>query len=285
MDSYNFLITNDDGQESPLLMQLICKLSAQNYCSELRVVVPSTEQSWCAQSMTRFCPLYAQKWDISEVKAWTVNGTPADCASLGITQLFNNKPDFVISGINLGHNAGLPYYLNSGTIGAARQAFLHEVKAIAFSLQCPTSVYDAWYARDSKAMNKFQDDFIRIADICTDITKLLITPKIWKDISIFSVNIPWTANTNSKPVLTYPALYSYGSLFHKKSDGSYVHRCEGYKNGKVEDDVDKHTALTSDVQALSENLISISPISYNFKTSLNTNKALFNSLLTTINHF
>ncbi|XP_058073745.1 uncharacterized protein LOC131222617 isoform X3 [Magnolia sinica] len=61
--------------------------------------------------------------------------TPADCASLGISKaLFQGQiPDLVVSGINMGSNAGY-HIVYSGTVAGAREAFLYGVPSIAISL-------------------------------------------------------------------------------------------------------------------------------------------------------
>ena len=64
------------------------------------------------------------------VEAYRVNGTPADCVALGISQWDN--VDVVLSGINLGPNLGNGIW-HSGTLAAAKQAVLLGLRGIAFS--------------------------------------------------------------------------------------------------------------------------------------------------------
>ena len=68
-------------------------------------------------------------------KAYAVNGTPADCVKIGIAMLKEEgiRPDFVISGINLGFNSGLAVYY-SGTLAAAREGALNGIRSIALSI-------------------------------------------------------------------------------------------------------------------------------------------------------
>ena len=59
-----------------------------------------------------------------------MNGTPADCVSLGAYQW--GKVDLVLSGLNIGLNLGNSIW-HSGTVAAARQAALLGICGIALS--------------------------------------------------------------------------------------------------------------------------------------------------------
>ena len=50
-------------------------------------------------------------------------------------EIMDEKPDLVISGINIGENLGMAELTTSGTIGAAMEAAAHGVPAIAASIQ------------------------------------------------------------------------------------------------------------------------------------------------------
>ena len=126
------LITNDDGIRSPFLYSLV-KAVAASY--DTMVVAPSDEQSWIGRAMTRRGNI-----DLSEVHdqfpcpAYSLTGTPSDCVNIGLGHLCPEPPDLVLSGINIGHNAGLSFVASSGTIGAALEGALHDIPAIAASM-------------------------------------------------------------------------------------------------------------------------------------------------------
>jgi 5'-nucleotidase len=71
--------------------------------------------------------------DVENITQFAVSGTPADCVKLAISQLLDEKPDLVISGINHGSNASINV-IYSGTIGAAIEGALHGIPSIGFSL-------------------------------------------------------------------------------------------------------------------------------------------------------
>jgi len=94
------------------------------------IVAPSAERSAAAQSLTLRQPIYCD--EIAE-REYAVEGTPADAMILAFHTLLKEKPDLVISGINRGGNLGENVYY-SGTVGAAMEAAINRVPAIAVSV-------------------------------------------------------------------------------------------------------------------------------------------------------
>ncbi|KAL1806535.1 hypothetical protein ACET3Z_029603 [Daucus carota] len=126
------MVTNDDGIEGPGLQSLVQLLASTNRY-QVCVCAPDTEKSGVGHSITWQNPLQVKQVEISGATAFAVPGTPADCASLGISKtLFPRVPDLVISGINKGSNCGY-HILYSGTVAGAREAFLAGVPAISIS--------------------------------------------------------------------------------------------------------------------------------------------------------
>src|SRR6202049_245800 len=123
----HILLTNDDGYQDPGLRALAAAFAD---FATVSVVAPSQEQSGAAQSLTLRRPIVVQQ--IAEHE-WAVEGTPADYVIVALHKLLPEKPDMVISGINHGANLGENVYY-SGTVGAAREAALHHIPAVAMSL-------------------------------------------------------------------------------------------------------------------------------------------------------
>lgn len=123
----NILITNDDGIHAPGLRALV---EALKDLATITVVAPSRERSAAAQSLTLRQPIYCD--EIAE-REYSVDGTPADAMILAFHMLLTAKPDLVVSGINWGGNMGENVYY-SGTVGAALEAAINRVPAIAVSL-------------------------------------------------------------------------------------------------------------------------------------------------------
>ncbi len=132
--AYHVMVTNDDGIDAPGIRAMVAALTADpSY--QVTVVAPADQQSVSSQShITRQDVPVRAHAPIAGATAWSVGGTPATAARLGVTSLLADEPpDLVISGINRGENDGLGAW-TSGTLGAAREALLAGVPSIAFSL-------------------------------------------------------------------------------------------------------------------------------------------------------
>jgi len=123
----HILLTNDDGIQARGLNALAEELAD---FATVSIVAPSREQSGTAQALTLRQPIICHQ---EGERAWAVDGTPADCVIVAMHKLLPQKPDLVISGINHGGNLGENVYY-SGTVGAAREAALHHIPALAMSL-------------------------------------------------------------------------------------------------------------------------------------------------------
>jgi 5'-nucleotidase len=123
----HILLTNDDGIQAVGLRTL---RDAMEGLGTISIVAPSREQSGAAQSLTLRQPIVCH--EVAE-REWAIDGTPADCVIVALHRLLREPPDIVISGINYGANLGENAYY-SGTVGAAREAALHHIPAVAMSL-------------------------------------------------------------------------------------------------------------------------------------------------------
>ena len=123
----HILLTNDDGIQAEGLKALAGALEG---FATVSVVAPSREQSGAAQSLTLRQPIICHA---AGERQWAVDGTPADAVIVALHKLLPEPPNLVISGINFGANLGENAYY-SGTVGAAREAALHHIPALAISL-------------------------------------------------------------------------------------------------------------------------------------------------------
>ena len=122
------LITNDDGINAKgikLLLSVAKKIS-----SDITIIAPEREQSGRSHAMSLSDIIRLRKLDEN---IYSITGTPTDCVMLAIKQLMkNSKPDLILSGVNRGQN--LADDINySGTIGAAMEGAIHNIRSIAFS--------------------------------------------------------------------------------------------------------------------------------------------------------
>ena len=133
------LLTNDDGVHSPGLAALA---GAAKSLGDVTVVAPAFEQSGVGLSITYRHPLMLEEVHRGGPKSdatrfgWAVQGSPADCAKLGVLELGpkfgGGRPDVALSGINVGANVGVSV-LYSGTVAGAIEAAFHGVTAVAVS--------------------------------------------------------------------------------------------------------------------------------------------------------
>lgn len=121
------LLSNDDGVLAPGILTLQ-EIAAQ--WGDVVVSAPDRERSGCGHGLTLRDTLRAEE---IEEKRFAVTGTPADCVYLGMLHLCERMPDLVLSGINRGYNLGTDLYY-SGTMGAAREARMRGVSALAISV-------------------------------------------------------------------------------------------------------------------------------------------------------
>src|SRR5919112_216612 len=121
-----FLVTNDDGI---LAHGLECLVAAAEPLGEVTVVAPDREQSATSHSLTLHHPLRPVK---RGDRKYQVDGTPTDCVMLAVEALMDQRPDFVLSGVNHGQNMGEDV-LYSGTVAAAMEGLALGIPSIAFS--------------------------------------------------------------------------------------------------------------------------------------------------------
>lgn len=124
------LLTNDDSISAPGLYSL---WRALKEWGDITIVAPAHEQSGSGLGITTKRPLQIKEVPWAEgTKAYSVDGTPADCVRLALRVILNSTPDLVASGINRGANSGRNL-LYSGTVGGVIEASMHGIPGIAFS--------------------------------------------------------------------------------------------------------------------------------------------------------
>lgn len=127
------LITNDDGVNSS---GIIAAKKAVEDLGSIDIVAPATQQSGIGHALTLFEPIRVTSTNLIDgSQAYSVSGTPTDAVIVGIFEIASEKPDLIISGINVGENLGMSELTTSGTIGAAMEAAAHGLPALSVSLQ------------------------------------------------------------------------------------------------------------------------------------------------------
>jgi 5'/3'-nucleotidase SurE len=128
---YRILISNDDGIRAPALPVLA---QALRPIGDVIIVAPSENQSGASQSLTAAPPIVREDVTLTGgLPAIGLTATPATTIQIAIKNIVTGRPDLVVTGVNSGYNLGASAYL-SGTVGAARQAVIEGVPAVATSM-------------------------------------------------------------------------------------------------------------------------------------------------------
>lgn len=197
-------VVNDDGIKSEGI-KVLARHAAK--FGEVTVISPAKQCSGMSQRITMgiFNDGTAQKrikkvrFAIEGIDAYSVDGTPTDCIIIA-SEYFKEKADIVFSGINHGENAGIDV-LYSGTIGAAMEALVQRIPAIAFSLK--------WEADSYELIDQEIDGII----------KSLLPKKLPRN-QIWNVNFPANKPDTFKGILwdRVPSQRRYGNCPQDPSD-------------------------------------------------------------------
>jgi 5'-nucleotidase len=231
------LISNDDGINAIGIKALAV---AMQELGEVYVIAPERNQSATGHAVTMHTPLRRNKVELfgDKINAWWVNGTPADCIKLGVENLMKDKPDLIVSGINMGENLGTDV-IYSGTVSAAVEGAIFGIPSIAFS-------YEDHNATDMTAVG------IAAKDIC----KQILAHGIPKD-HIFNVNIPKFQNPNEikgiKTCKLGKKIYKNNFEVRKDPNGNDYYWLAGELIEMPED-------ANTDIFAVKNKYISITPI-------------------------
>jgi 5'-nucleotidase len=167
---FTVLLANDDGFDAPGLQALIVSLRP---IAQIVVAAPAVEQSGKGHGLTLRDPIFVSERKQPDGKTWfAIDAPPASCVRLAVESLLPRRPDLVISGINRGDNLGITVY-HAGTLGAAREAAIVGLPAIAVSIR----------GDDSK-------DYSAAADFIRQLVSKLKEKQMIKPGLFLNVNVP-----------------------------------------------------------------------------------------------
>lgn len=155
-----------------------------------------------------------------------------------------------MAGVNLGPNLGIDDFLNSGTLGAALEAVVHGVPAIAVSY-CKQEFLDQLVdkAKITEAELKFTVGF------ASEIVNYILKNGMPPDVDIISVNVPEKAD-REKVKVTRLSYVGYKDIFAKEREGF---RITSWRLADYED-ADPET----DIYVVKQGYIAITPIRVRF---------------------
>jgi 5'-nucleotidase len=241
------LVTNDDGVDSPALPPLVRALET---LAPVRVVCPASERSWIGKAITRWEEVKVERVTREGIEIFAVQGFPADCTNLAIHSLFADPPDLVVAGVNIGLNTGLAFFLSSGTVGAAMEAWIAGLPALAFSVGC--AGHDRGWKREW-ARTGGQELWDRAAEVSAEIVRRVRATGFPQGVDLINVNLPVEATPQTPRVVTRLAQIGYERLFRREREGVFVHDFSG--EIRIEE---SHRG--TDIFAVAEGCVSITPI-------------------------
>ncbi|HMO50482.1 MAG TPA: 5'/3'-nucleotidase SurE [Kiritimatiellia bacterium] len=125
------LLSNDDGIHAPGLSALY---EAVKDLGDVVVAAPDSQMSAVGHAITISDPIKVAEINRPDgFRGYAIGGTPADCVKLAVEALLESPPDLIISGINLGPNAGISV-IYSGTVSAATEGAILGIPSMAVSL-------------------------------------------------------------------------------------------------------------------------------------------------------
>jgi len=124
------LLTNDDG---PFGGGISALRRGLEQLGEVTVVCPADERSGVSRGITFTMPVRVRQARLGDgASVWTLSGTPSDCVFFAFSEIYDSPPDLVVSGVNIGLNAGVAAHY-SGTVAAALDGALNGVRSVALS--------------------------------------------------------------------------------------------------------------------------------------------------------
>lgn len=237
------LVTNDDGIFARGLWALANELKQ---LGQVVVVAPDREQAAIGTAVSLHQPIRVHKVEpmVAGVETYAVRGTPADCIIVALGKLITGGVDLVICGINHGANLGDDVPI-SGTVGAALQAYLHGLPAIAISVP--------------RGENPPLDTGAKLAALLAKRIDLGILPP-----NIFlNINLPDLPLAKIREIsITHLASRNYTDVVEERDDGGYPYYW--FVRQKKNEATDRKT----DAWAIEHGNISITPLHTNFDKSL-----------------
>ena len=229
------LLTNDDGVYAKGLWALQKRFAANH---SVTVVAPDRERSAVGHAITLGRPLRATRISISNgLVGYAVSGTPADCIKLAVHEIFKDRPDIVVAGINPGANLGVNVNY-SGTVAAAKEAALLGIIGISVSIE----------GKEARYLN---DAAYFIADFAETVYKKGLPSGTFLNVNIPDMPLQEAAGVQVSRLGTAV----FPDYFEKRVD---PHNRTYYWQGNDNQTFEKNRDV--DGRALGEKFISITPI-------------------------
>jgi 5'-nucleotidase len=243
------LLTNDDGITAPGIVALHDALQG---LGEIVVIAPRAVQSAASHGITFREPLMTEEEVVTErMRGIAVDGRPADCTKVALRAIWQerfgagSKPDLTISGMNSGANVGINV-IYSGTVAAAVESAFLGVPALAVSLHLGPDLSRV--------------DYARAAHIARTVIDRVLEHELDRH-AVININIPLTTSPDAPipeirvvEMNTAPGIDAYDRRVSPYGQVYYWAAGDGMEF--------THTAPESDVEALREGYVTVTPLTY-----------------------
>jgi len=258
------LLINDDGIHSIGLFALKKRLAK---LGEVLVVAPEEETSGIGKALSTKQINVVETRLNDGSKAHAITGTPADAFLLALNKILKRPPDLLVAGINMGPNLGIDDLLNSGTLGAALEAAIHHVPAIAVSYCIPEITEN-----QPEKMAVTEKELELTLTMAEKTAQYVLDKGMPPEVDIISINVPENADPNAVKI-TSLSYEGYGDIHSKRGNGFMI---RGWMLSNY-----PHDKMETDLYAVKrEKSISITPI----KVRLLHNKKGLRELLRTLSN-
>ena len=234
----HILVTNDDGVWAPGILAL-----AQEMRKLGRVTVFAPDHNWSVSGHVKTLdrPLRVRETLLADNSAaFTSDGAPSDCVALALLGLID-PTDLVISGIN--PNANISHDVTySGTVTAAMEAVISNVRGIAVSLNSPDGPKEGL-------------DYSTAAIVARRVVEQVVQNGL-PDGVVLNVNVPYLTEPDLKGyMITRQGLRVYRDALDQRLDprGRPYYWIGGEAPTGIAEE-------GTDVGALSEGYVSITPL-------------------------
>ena len=234
----HILVTNDDGVQAPGLLAL-----AQEMRKLGRVTVFAPDQNWSVSGHVKTLdhPLRVRETKLADgTAAFATDGAPSDCVALALLGLID-PTDLVVSGIN--PHANISHDVTySGTVTAAMEAVISNVKGVAVSLESPD-------------VAEVSVDYSTAAIVARRIVERLLADGLPQGV-VLNVNVPYLREDELKGyMITRQGLRVYRDALVQRLDPRG--RPYYWIGGELPTGVDEEG---TDVGALLQGYVSITPL-------------------------
>ncbi len=235
------LITNDDGIRS---FGLIAVANALKDLGKIVIVAPSVQKSGVGRSLSLFEPIRVSGARVEGHEAYAVAGTPTDAVLIAEYAILKQKPDLLVSGINVGENLSTESVMTSGTLGAALTGASQDIPALAISLQ-------AHHAHIFESRTEV--DFGLAANVAKALGAHILKQGMPGRVDVLNVNVPMDVSD---------ARYKVTRLQRNVFDIRIIERLDPRGNAYfwIGSDLKKSQQTDSDVYALNNGFVSVTPL-------------------------